>query len=175
MSDPIVADSPVTYRAHREVKIADEVWIAVALLHRENPDRDDFTTTEIRERLRRENIAGEERRGVQPHVSLHCVANRPPNPARYRMLVATTAVRRRLYRPGDPCDEKRIGAKITPEPADLPTKYRPLLQWYHELYSRPRPSSKVTDPILSLRGLGKDVWQGEGADAYVRRLRAGWG
>ena len=30
------------------------------------------------------------------------------------------------------------------------------------------------DPILSLRGLGKEIWQDEDADAYVRRLREDW-
>ncbi len=31
-----------------------------------------------------------------------------------------------------------------------------------------------TDPILSLRGLGKDIWADEEADDYVRRLRGEW-
>ena len=30
------------------------------------------------------------------------------------------------------------------------------------------------DPILGLRGLGRDIWADEEADAYVRRLREGW-
>ena len=33
----------------------------------------------------------------------------------------------------------------------------------------------VADPILGLRGLGKEIWADENADAYVRRLREGWG
>ena len=31
------------------------------------------------------------------------------------------------------------------------------------------------DPILSLRGLGKAIWADEDPDAYVERLREGWG
>ncbi len=31
-----------------------------------------------------------------------------------------------------------------------------------------------TDPILSLHGLGKDIWADEEADDYVRRLRGEW-
>ena len=31
------------------------------------------------------------------------------------------------------------------------------------------------DPILSLRGLGKAIWADEDPDAYVERLRDGWG
>ena len=59
------------------LKVADEVWIATALLHKENPTRGDFTVAEIIERARAENITGEMRSGVQVHAYLHCVANRP--------------------------------------------------------------------------------------------------
>ena len=34
---------------------------------------------------------------------------------------------------------------------------------------------READPILSLRGLGKAVWADEDPDAYVDRLREGWG
>ncbi len=30
------------------------------------------------------------------------------------------------------------------------------------------------DPLLALRGSGKDLWADETADDYVRRLREGW-
>ena len=30
-----------------QIKVADEVWVATALLHRENPSRSDFTPREI--------------------------------------------------------------------------------------------------------------------------------
>ncbi len=30
------------------------------------------------------------------------------------------------------------------------------------------------DPILRLRGLGKEIWGDEHPDEYVRRLREGW-
>ena len=41
------------------------------------------------------------RPGVYVHVVQHCVANRPPNPGRYRMLFETAPGRRRLFRNGD--------------------------------------------------------------------------
>ncbi len=34
------------------VKVADEVWLVMALLHRDNPDRIDFTIDEIMDRAR---------------------------------------------------------------------------------------------------------------------------
>ena len=32
----------------------------------------------------------------------------------------------------------------------------------------------IEDPVLALRGLGKDIWANEDADEYVRRQRANW-
>ena len=138
----------------QKTKVADDVWIALALLHRENPKREDFTVAEIVSRARREKISGELRPGVQVHAYLHCVANRPPNPGRYRMLYATGKNTRRLFRETD--------------------KYQPLLDWYHEKYLGKRKGSKETDPILRLLGLGKEIWVGEDPDEYVSRVRGGW-
>ena len=79
----------------QSTKVADEVWIAVALLHRENPKREDFTVTEIVERARREKIAGGLRPGFQVHVYLHCVANRPAQP----WLLSDALCHRQKYSP----------------------------------------------------------------------------
>ena len=68
------------------VKIADEVWIVTALLHREQPARLDLTLEEIIERAGKEGIAGAVRLSAYVHIVQHCVANRQPNPGRYRML-----------------------------------------------------------------------------------------
>lgn len=154
--------------------MADEVWIATALLHREHPDRTDFTVAEIVERARHEGLTPELRRGVYVHAVLHCVANRPPNPGRYRMLVETAPSRRRLYRPGDPAHEARRGAKMTPSRSAIPPKYHALLDWYERKYARQRGDKPEADPLLALRGSGRDLWAEEHADQYVRRLREGW-
>jgi hypothetical protein len=157
------------------IKVADEVWIATALLHRENPKREDFTIAEIVERVRREHISGELRPGVQVHAYLHCVANRPPNPGCHRMLYATGKNTRRLFRENDDFDPKRRRGKVKPDKENIPVKYQPLLEWYSEKFVGGRRNrSKETDPILGLRGLGKDIWAGEEPDKYVSRVRGGW-
>ena len=79
-----------------DIKILDEVFIATALLHREQPDRQDFTISEIVERANRENLFGKPRPGVRSYASSHCVANRPPSPNRYGILYATGERTRRL-------------------------------------------------------------------------------
>jgi len=46
--------------------------------------------------------------------------------------------------------------------------------------SKPRVATKISqnslvqDPILSLSGLGKEIWEGVDADQYVKELREGW-
>lgn len=157
-----------------EVKVADEVWIAAALLHREHPEAKDFAVEEIVERARREGLHKPLRRGVYVHVIQHCVANRAPNPGRYRMLFETSSGRRRLFRKGDVYHPDREAAKITPEREDLPVGYNGLLSWYRDWSSVATNKSWNEDPLLALRGSGKHLWADEHADDYVRRLRKGW-
>ena len=155
------------------VKIADEVWIATALLHRRHPDRDDFTAGEIvRQAAAEKVVGGPLRAGVQPHVYQHCVANRAPSSGRYRMLFETSKGRRRLFRPGDFCHPRRGSGKEVPRDDEIPPAYRELVAWYRNEYAS--GGRREADPILSLRGLGKAIWADEDPDAYVERLRAGW-
>lgn len=157
----------------RTVRVADEVWIATALLHRENADREDFTVEEIVQRVKNEGMTAF-RPGVYVHVVQHCVANRGPNPGRYRMLVETAKNRRRLFRPGDSYDAAREGSKTMPDSADIPGRYRFLLDWYRNDFTRRKASSEIVDPLLALRGSGRELWADEHADDYIRRLREGW-
>jgi hypothetical protein len=156
------------------VKVADEVWTATALLHREHPDRTDFSIDEIVERARREELYTSLRPGVYVHTVQHCVANRPPNPGRYRMLFETSEGRRRLFRKGDFYHPDREGAKITPASEDLPEDHVGLLDWYRDWSAISSTDILQEDPLLTLRGSGKQLWSDEHADDYVRRLRDGW-
>ena len=158
--------------SERDVKVAAEVWVATALLHRERPQQRDFEIKEIVARTEKENIARRLRPGVYQHVVAHAVANRPPSPNRYRYLFATAGDRRRLYRVGDPVDPKRLHSKVLPERDDLPDRYQPLLEWYRTDYAR-QPDAEP-DPILALLGLGKEIWKGVDPDEYVRQLRGEW-
>jgi hypothetical protein len=167
----------------RPVKVADEVWIATALLHREHPERDDFTISEIVERAEREKLTARLRPGVRVHATAHCVADLRPNPGRYRMLRSTPGGRRRLFRPGDPFHPDREGAKTTPSPDEIPQAYQDLLSWYETEYrgrgssggGESRPLARgVPDPLLDLRGSGAELWRDETPDQYVERLRSDW-
>ncbi len=155
------------------IKVADEVWLAAATLHRRRPDQTDFSIKEILDEAESVGITGEPLRpGVKIHVYQHCVANKTPNPGNYRMLFETSPGRRRLYVPGDPCHPRRAAAKNTPARDAVPAEYRDLIDWYHNQYAGTR--GRGEDPVLALRGLGKEIWAGEDADAYVRRQRDAW-
>ncbi len=156
------------------VKVADESWIAAALLQREHPNQDDFSIEEIVVRAERESLVGSLRPGVYVHVVQHCVANRPPNPGRYRMLFETREGRRRLFRPGDYFDPAREGSKTVPSADEIPATYRSLLEWYHEWSRAEKPHTSTPDPLLSLSGTGAAIWMNETSDDYVKRLREGW-
>ncbi len=156
------------------VKLADEVWIICALLHREHASAQDFAIDQIIERAKKERITGSLRRGFYVHVVQHCVANRPPNPGRYRVLTETREGRRRLYRIGDSYHPARDGAKAIPDRNDLPPEYRSLIDWYQTKYALKNRKKNEADSILELRGLGKGLWKDEDPDSYIRRLREGW-
>jgi len=156
------------------LKVADEAWIAAALLHREHPDREDFTIEEIVQRAKQEVPVRPLRPGVYVHVVQHCVANRPPNPGRYRMLFETAPGRRRLFRKGDAYHPAREDAKIIPDRENIPDACADLLNWYARWSAATSATASAADPLLALLGSGKQVWADEHADDYVRRLRGDW-
>jgi hypothetical protein len=161
------------------VKVADEVWMVMAILHRKRPEQSDFSIAEILEsartcqELRR---LGPLRKGFYVHVVQHSVANRAPNPARYRMLFETAPGRRRLFRPGDAYHPEREGGKVCPAKDDLIENwFSGLLTWYRDVWCAAGMKKTLEqDPLLALRGSGKHIWADEHADEYVRNLREGW-
>ena len=157
-----------------KIKVADEVFIATALLHREHPKKDDFPVDEIVDRVARENLFGEVRPGIQAHIYSHCVANRPPQPGPHRMLYATGSGTRRLVLAGDDVHPERDG-KIFPDPEDVPSKYHELIDWAKQRYGKGSPvQTRWLDGVFKMFGLGKELWKGEDPDEYVRKLREGW-
>jgi hypothetical protein len=154
--------------------VADEAWCALALLHREQEDRESFTAKEILDRVKAERASPELRPGVQAHIYLHNVANLEPNSARYRMFYKLSNDTYRMFRPGDQSHPSRKG-KTKPSREELPAKYHYLLDWYEQIYSTKESAmNEEDDPILKMRGVGKEIWADTDADEYVRDLRSNW-
>lgn len=138
------------------IKVADQVWIATALLHRELPEAQDFRIEEVLGRAAKE--FGRLQPGVQVHLSSHAVATAKPAPGKYRLLTRTERGRIRLFRPGDPVHPDRAG-KSAPRSEDIPAQYHPLLSWYREQYCSPAPKDaqatvKDGDPRRLMRFIG---------------------
>lgn len=163
-----------------QIRLADECWIALALLHREHPQQKAFSATEIRQRMVREWGAGNLRPGVMAHIYQHLVANAEPVSGRYRMFYRLPGGALRLFRPGDEAHPARRG-KSLPQREEIPRKYHYLLAWYEQEFSTNGPPARTQkrmreelDPVLAMQGVGKEIWEGIDADAYVAELRSGW-
>ncbi len=173
------------------MRIADAVWIAAALLHREHPERPDFAESEIAARLLAEGLPrGQHSNTLAAHISSHCVANCPRSRKHsdlsklqggaYRTLYETRSGFRRLFRPGDDVHPDRVqvrrASKSIPLRDQIPELYHPLLEWY-ETWTQGSNQAVMLgsiddDPLLRLRGSGRHIWADEHADEYVERLRS---
>ena len=64
---------------------------------------------------------------------------------------------------------------MKPSREELPSQYHYLLDWYaHEYCTRESAMKEEDDPILKMRGVGKEIWADTDADEYVRDLRSNW-
>ena len=163
-----------TLSSRVRTKVADEVWVAAALLHHKHPERADFAIDEIMQCAAQEAYGEPLRPGVYVHIVQHSVANRPPNPGRYRMLYETAPGRRRLFRKGDSYHPAREGAKITPEIEDVPSEHNDLIAWYRNWSATTPGKTGASDPLRIMREISKGLWAEENPDDYVRGLREGW-
>ena len=155
--------------------VADEAWCALALLHREQETRESFSAKEILDRVKAERASPVLRPGIQAHIYLHNVANLEPNSARYRMFYKLPNDTYRLFRPTTDQPHPSRKGKIKPSREELPVQYHHLLDWYVQEYCTKESAMKEEDdPILQMRGVGKEMWASTDADEYVRDLRSNW-
>ena len=158
----------------RGIRVADECWVALALLHQINPERESFAAREILDRVRREKIHGELRAGLPSQIYWHNVANVAPSSARYRMFYKLGDGTYRLFRPGDDAHPAR-NWKTMPVRAELPERYRELLDWYGQQYCRREPRAPPVDDVQQMPGAGKQMRERQGGgDAFIARERGGW-
>jgi hypothetical protein len=162
-----------------DIRIADRIWIAAALLHKSHPSRAAFSKNEISERLKTEALTtGVERGTLNAHLDQHLVANLPPSSGKYRMLFEAADGNLRLFRPGDLTHPARLQlrkpSKILPRPQEIPKRFHYLLDWYAN-WSRKAPPPQAPnlddDPLIRLIGSGRHIWADEHADDYVENLR----
>ena len=156
-----------------DLKAADAVWIATALLQKNQPEAE-FTVPQIVEAVERERLTNKPRSTIYLHANQHCVANRAPNNARLRMLIETPTGKRRLFHQGDAFHPERANARTLPDAKALPPKFQELLGWYKAWDQEQSPIRGKFDLLLRLTGSGKQIWSDQHADEYVRDVREGW-
>lgn len=130
------------------VKVADQVWVALALLTKEQPEREGFAASEIVDRVRAE--FGRVSPGILTHISQHCVATKPPNPGRYRIITRIDTGLNRLFKPGDPYHPDREDSKYAPGRDDLPPEHEALLDWYLIDYAKQLKVFTLDSPFFKI-------------------------
>jgi hypothetical protein len=172
---------PALAYAKDHVKVADELFLIVALLHRENPHTKSFTIAEVMERATKEGLgtARSDQRSLRQHAYEHAAANVAPGKqgGRYRMVFREEDNRIRLLRNSDYVHPDRH-QKVRPNLDEIPERYHELVRWAERWQSKSDGQKSSGSGWLAglheLRGLGKNLWRGIDPDKYVRDLREGW-
>ena len=136
----------------------------------------DFAIDEIMTRARRETISRPLRaRSFHVHLTQHCVANRPPNPGRWRILMESAPGRRRgcSGRVIRTIQLARVQGRL-PEPGDLPPEYGSALDLVSTGVRAPVPEEPGAGSSAGAPRTGRALWSDEPADTYIKRLREGW-
>jgi hypothetical protein len=149
--------------------VKNAVWVAAALLHRANPDRADFAPSEIVEKVLQQRLTDGLEKSVWAHVRQHSVANKKPQPNTACILFDSGNGMRRLFRRGDIPSPGKNPNRAHPAWTDLPEEYKGLRGWYEREWNA-SAGGDGEDALLALAG----TWNGERADSYIARLRAGW-
>jgi hypothetical protein len=166
-----------TYRK-ASVKVADEFFLILALLHREQPDRRSFRVSEILKRALQEGLRNSDSNpgSLRAHASSHAIANEPPGKGgKYRIAYRENNGQVRLLEATDYVHPERSW-KFYPSPDQIPEKYHELLNWAKQrsrLAEAQAPEGWL-EGVRQLRGLGRELWKGVDPDAYVSSLREGW-
>ncbi len=150
--------------------IGDTIWLAAALLEKENPKALGFSYETILNKVFALNHSLKPI-SVHAHLNAHCVASKKANSATLRILTENPDGTLRRFRPGDPYHPTRKGGRTQPKPHSLPAEYHSLLR-PEDTREEPSQFSVDDDPILALSGVGKEMWKKlGGGEAFIRALR----
>jgi len=134
------------HRPHEEANgtnmpsIAAIVWIATAMLHKENKHVIAFSPKEIRAKITEQKLCTSQTKTetISNYITHNCVANsRGYGSVQHRKLYRVQTNRLRLYRKGhDDYHSGRENGKEEPQVWELPDQYKDLLSWYYQEYCK---------------------------------------
>ena len=116
--------------------IATVVWIAIALLHKQNKHVIAFSNKEINEKINSLKFGSFNYDSVNSHISAHCVANMKKKGGIHRKLYKVERNRYRLYRLDDDCHPTRKDGPIEPPLLEIPKEFKDLIDWYRNEYCK---------------------------------------
>ena len=132
-----------------ELSVANLIWIAIALLHIENKEKDVFQVKQIFQKAKDLGLSHAADETLMMHISLHCVANAKAQPNTHRKLFRMASGWYRLYRHGDSYDPSREKGRTAPLAEEIPQEYRYLIDWYNDEYSKKQSPSTQESKDLS--------------------------
>ncbi|MDE1765246.1 MAG: hypothetical protein KGI27_03110 [Thaumarchaeota archaeon] len=118
------------------ISTATLVWLATALLHKERKEAEAFESSEIFEKVKSLDLSSVSDSTIKMHISLHCVSNAQSQPDTHKKLFRIARGWYRLYREGDLFHPSRAQGRVLPIAEELPSKYRHLIEWYNDDYSK---------------------------------------
>jgi len=129
------------------------VWLATALLHRDNPQSDAFSAKEIFNKVKQMNLLSVSDSTINMHITSHCVASTKASPDKHRKLTRVQSGWYRLFREGDSFHETRSTGHSAPLAEMIPIEFKDVVDWYNiqynSQYNKSNISKSLTDPITS--------------------------
>ncbi len=156
------------------IKVADQLYLTLALLHREQPGKSSFSIAEVIERAKKEGF-GRDSQSLRAHAYGHAAANLDPKSnGRYRIVFREENKTVRLLQKGDYVHPDRH-MKMWPLREEVPDRYHELLDWAKARYEKGTAKPTVwLSGLLGLRGVGKELWKKVDAEQYIAEMREGW-
>ena len=139
----------ITINQKKSITTPTVVWLATALLHRDNPQSDAFSAKEIFNKVKQLNLLSVSDSTINMHITSHCVASGKESPDRHRKLTRVRTGWYRLFKEGDLFHETRSIGQIAPLAGMLPLRFKDIVDWYDAQYNVTNVSTSVTESTTS--------------------------
>jgi len=133
----------------KSISTSTAVWLATALLHQENHQKDAFSAKEIFQKVKQLNLLSVSDSTINMHITSHCVASTKASPDKHRKLTRVQSGWYRLFREGDSFHETRSNGHTAPLAEMIPLEFKNVVDWYHQQYNVTNVSKSITEPVSS--------------------------
>jgi hypothetical protein len=139
----------ITIGLKKPISTANAVWLATAMLHKENSQSDAFSAKEIFQKVKQLNLLSVSNSTINMHITSHCVASSKESPDRHRKLTRVRVGWYRLFKEGDSFHETRSTGQIAPLTGMLPLEFKDVIDWYNVQYNVTSTLKSLTESTTS--------------------------